>query len=205
MTYQEMVEHLAALDEAPRRTAIQRHWQSVLSDGFIAFVQGQIENYRKMALGSGEMEAFYANVDDDIERLLRQQAFKGIARVMAVWDSMVAVYEALQQHSERQGDSGGMVDHGAHTTMPRGVGVQEAARCFRCGSPAASQGLCNGCLDTQQAWEQDDLDYDRQRYDQQRDLLDHQRLQDDQLFYDQQQDFNSSYDYTPSYDHDSDY
>ena len=199
MTYQEMLDNLSTLDEQQRRVTIQHHWQAVLSDGFVAFVQGQLEGYRKMALGQDGMERVYAAMTHDLEKILRQQALLQIAKTTDVWDSMVAIYETLQKHSERQGSSGGMVDHGRHTAMPRGVSVAAAGRCYRCGATAAGQGLCNGCLATQQDWEQDDLDYERQRYDQQRDLQDYQRLQDDQLYHDQQMDFNPYNDYGSDY------
>ena len=108
----------------------------------------------------------------------------------------MAVYERLQLQSERQGNARGMVAHGAHQTMPRGITVAETVQCFSCGSPAVDQGLCSGCLATQQESDQDDLDYDRQLHERQGEDLQYQRLQDDQLYYDTQQDFNSYTDYS---------
>ena len=88
-----------------------------------------------------------------------------------------------------------MVAHGRHTAMPRGVSVPEAARCYRCGSASAGQGLCSGCLATQQDWEQDDLDHDRLVYERRQADLDYQRIQDDQIYNSNQYDYNTYTDY----------
>ena len=191
MTYQEMVHALGTMNEQERRLALQAHWQSVFSDGFIAYVQGQLEAGRKMVLPDSEYAVVFAELDPSLVEVLKQQALKDLARLTAVWDTMVAVYERLQRQSERQGNARGMVAHGAHQAMPRGVTVSETVQCSSCGSPAVAQGLCSGCLATQQEWDQDDLDYDRQLHKRQGEDLQYQRLQDDQLYYDTQQDFNS--------------
>ncbi|MEZ5523875.1 MAG: hypothetical protein R3E62_02750 [Pseudomonadales bacterium] len=199
MTYQEMVDTLAAMSEPQRRDAIQEHWQAVFSDGFIAFVQGQMEAGRKMVLSGSEMDRIFDGLDPSVVAVLKQEMLKNMARLVTVWDSMVVMYERLQKQSERQGNSQGMVGHGQHQTMPRGVAVGGAVNCYRCGSPVTSQGLCSGCLATQQDWEQDDLDYERQQYDQQLQDQEYQRTQDDQLYYDTQQDFNTYTDYSSDY------
>lgn len=197
MTYQEMINALGAMEEQERRLALQTHWQSVFSDGFIAYVQGQMEAGRKMLLPDSEYAAFFAKLDPSLVEVLKHQALNDVARLSAVWDTMVAVYERLQLQSERQGNAHGMVAHGAHQTMPRGVTVSETVQCSSCGSPAVDQGLCSGCLATQQDWDQDDLEYDRQLHERQVDDRQYQQLQDDQLYYDNQQDFNSYTDYSP--------
>lgn len=196
MTYQEMVDALGAMNEQERRQALQTHWQSVFSDGFIAFVQGQVEAGRKMVSPDSEYAHFFDELDPSLAEVLKQQASNDVARLVAVWHSMVGVYEALQQESTRQGNAHGMVAHGAHQTMPRGISVAEAAQCFSCGSPAVDQGLCSGCLATRQDWDQEDLEYERQLHERQVDDLQYQRLQDDQLYYDNQQDFHSYTDYS---------
>lgn len=196
MTYQEMVDALGAMDERERRLALRTHWQSVFSDGFIAYVQGQMEAGREMVLPDAGYTDFFAELDPSLVEVLKQQAVKDVARLGAVWDSMVAVYERLQRESERQGNAHGMVAHGAHETMPRGGTVAGAVQCSSCGSPAVDQGLCSGCLATQQDWDQDDIEYDRQLHERQGEDLQYQRLQDDQLYHDNQQDFNSYTDYS---------
>ncbi|MEN8206776.1 MAG: hypothetical protein ABFS24_12305 [Pseudomonadota bacterium] len=112
------------------------------------------------------------------------------------WSSMKVVYAQLQRRSERQGNQQGMVAHGRHMSMPRGVSVGNAAACYRCGSPADSQGLCGGCMAMQQDWEQDDIDSERQQYEQQRADNEYTRQQDDQMYQDNQQDFNTYTDYS---------
>jgi hypothetical protein len=191
MTYQEMVDTLSGLSEEDRRVVIQNHWQAVLSDGFIAFVQGQIEAGRAMVFRDPDLAEAFAELDPSIAVVLKRQALSDVARLVEVWDSMAAVYVKLQKQSERQGNAKGMVAHGRHDAMPRGVTVTGAVQCYRCGSPAVRLGLCNACVVTQQDWEQEDLDYDRQRYERAADDQQYRRLQDDQIFYDNQRDFNT--------------
>jgi hypothetical protein len=193
-TYQEMLDALAGMDEQRRRLAIQTHWQAIFSDGFIAFVQGQIEVGRKMILSGPESAPLFAILEPAMVTALKQQMLRQFGLLVEVWDSMVAVYEMLQRRSEGQGNAQGMVAHGRHRTMPRGIGVTEATRCYRCGSPAASRGLCDGCLATERDWERDELDHERQRID-----LEYQRLQDDRIYSDNQRDFNSYTDYSPDH------
>jgi hypothetical protein len=195
MTYQEMVDALVNMNQQERQSAIQDHWQVVLSDGFVAFVQGQIEAGRKMAMSESGFAEVFAALDPSFVEVLKQQAAKDLSRLVEVWDSMVFVYEKLQKQSERQGNTQGMVAHGKHRSMPRGVSVNTAVRCYRCGSDAVGHGLCSGCLATQQDWEQQDLEYDQLRYDRQMDDIQYQRLQDDQIYYNNQQDYNSYTDY----------
>lgn len=195
MTYQEMLDHLAELDERPRQAVIAEHWQTVLCDGFVAFVQGQMESARSLTAQDGVFDKVFEGQSEDIKRVMREQMFKALDRTVRVWNSMGEVYARLQKHSEQHSSSGGMVDHGRHDRMPRGVKVTPAAHCFRCGSPAVSGGLCNGCQATEEAWREDDLEYDRQLYRQQQDDLDYQRVQDDATYYASQPDFNSYDDY----------
>lgn len=199
MTYQEMVDALAAMDEQERRRAIQEHWQAVFSDGFIAFVQGQLEAGRQMAQSSAGFGQVFAELDPSFVAVLKEQASAQLARLTEIWHSLAAVYEKLQTESERQGNPQGMVAHGKHRAMPRGISVAPAVGCFRCGSQAVGQGLCSGCLATQQDWEQQDSEYERQLYDRQQQEIEHHRLQNDQLYYDNQQDFNTHTTYHTEY------
>jgi hypothetical protein len=200
-----MVDTLAAMNEQERQRALQTHWQAAFSDGFIAYVQGQLEAGRKVAASDPSYADFFAELDPSLVAVLKEGALTQVARLVAVWDSMVAVYERLQLQSERQGNAQGMVAHGAHQVMPRGVSVTGAVQCSRCGSPAVDQGLCSGCLATQQDWDQDDLEYDRQLHERQADDLQYQRIQDDQLYYDNQHDYNSYTDYSSPTDYSSEY
>ena len=199
MTYQEMVDILAGMDEKERQITIQKHWQVVFSDGFVAFVQGQVESGKKMTQPHSGLEAVFAGLKSSIGDILKEQMRKDLANLLNVWDSMAICYRIMQKQSEKQGNSKGMVAHGKHTAMPRGVSVPEAVRCYRCGSTAATQGLCSGCLATQQDWEQDDLDYDRQHYERQQDDLEYQRIQDDQIYNSNQYDYNTYTDYYTEY------
>jgi hypothetical protein len=195
MNYQEMLDYLADQVEVQRNAIITEHWQTVLSDGFVAFVQGQIESARSMTVPGGLFEQIFEGQTDEIKEVMREQMVKSLARHTSVWDSMASVYQRLQKYSEQQGSTGGMVDHGSHDRMPRGVQVGPAAHCYRCGSSAVNGGLCSGCQATEQDWREDDLEYGRQLQRQQRDDLDNQRLQDDYIYQANQPDFNSYGDY----------
>ena len=192
MTYQDMVDILAAMDEKERQTTIKKHWQAVFSDGFVAFVQGQIEAGRKMIQANSKLKPVLTGIIGDA---IKEQMRQNLEALLNVWNSMAICYQIMQKQSERQGNSKGMVAHGRHTAMPRGVSVPEAARCYRCGSASAGQGLCSGCLATQQDWEQDDLDHDRLVYERRQADLDYQRIQDDQIYNSNQYDYNTYTDY----------
>ena len=194
MTYQETLDGLAEMSEVERQSKITAHWQVVFSDGFIGFVQGQVEAGRAAVQpGSQAMQLLAAaGLPDDVMMVYFEQQLQ---KAVGVWESMRAVYSMLQQRSERQGSAGGMVNHGPHTSMPAGVSVAPAVNCYRCGSPVSSNGLCSGCLATQEEWDQQDVEYDQRLHDQQRDQLDYQRQQDDQQHYDTQLDFNTYEDY----------
>jgi hypothetical protein len=207
MNYSEMVDALVNMSEHERQDAIMTHWQAVLSDGFIAFVQGQMEAARSMASGTGGFSGLLGMLHGDAARQLQHQALHQAHALSVVWDSMDAVYRKLQADSERQGNDRGMVGHGHHRTMPAGRSVDVAAGCYRCGASAVSLGLCSGCLATQQDWEQDALRHDEQRWDNLQEDLRHQQLRDDQIYRDHQQDFNSyqSPDYGSYSNYSSDY
>lgn len=49
MKYEEMLEAAVSMDEAERREAFMEHWQAIFSDGFVAYVQGQVEAGKQMA------------------------------------------------------------------------------------------------------------------------------------------------------------
>jgi len=200
MKYEEMLEAAVSMDEAERREAFMEHWQAIFSDGFVAYVQGQVEAGKQMAHSESSLAGL---LGDAVKQLVIQRA----QQLTAVWESMRSVYAEVQRASEQQGKSGGMVEHSQHRAMPTGIDVSTAVSCYRCGARVSSQGLCSGCIDTQQDWQQDDLDYDRQLQDQQLDHLDHQRLQSDQQYYDNQADYNTYTDYGSSYipDYSSDF
>lgn len=192
MTYQDMVDILAGMDEKERQTTIKKHWQAVFSDGFVAFVQGQIEAGRKMIQTNSKLKPVLTGLIGDA---IKEQMRKNLDNLLNVWNSMAICYQIMQKQSEKQGNSKGMVAHGKHTAMPRGVAVPEAARCYRCGSKSAGQGLCSGCLATKQDWEQEDLDHDRQVYERHQADRDYQRIQDDQIYNSNQHDYNTYTDY----------
>jgi hypothetical protein len=191
-TYQEMVDLLAGLSESERQKTIQQYWEAVFSNGFIGFVQGQIEAGRKMTHPDSKFKNLFSGSLGDA---IIAQSQQNLENLLSVWKSMAICYEVLRKRSEKQGNSKGMVAHGNHTAMPRGVSIPEAAKCYRCGNKAVGNGLCSGCLATQQDWEQDDLDYDRQLYERHQNDLDYQRVQDDQIYYNNQYDYNTYSDY----------
>lgn len=191
MTYQQMADELVNMDEQQRRLALQNHWEIIFSDSFIAYMQGQLEEGRKIADGGAGIEQVYAGLTPELAEILRNHVAQHLTQLLRVWHSMAVVYEKLQKQSESQGNSQGMVSHGKHRVMPRGVSVTNALHCYRCGSQAVDQGLCSGCLSTQQNWDQENLEYDRQLYDQQQQHSEYQRIQDDQIYNQQQQDFNA--------------
>jgi hypothetical protein len=188
ITYQEMVDMLVSMNEKERCEIIRRYWQVVFSDGFVAFVQGQVEAGKQQVSYKGFDKVFGA--DSLMVAALRDSANSYLTQLLSVWNSMNFMYTKLQAESARQGNVSGMVSHGSHTTMPRGVSVPQASHCSRCGSPVASQGLCSGCRATQQDWEQDDLEYERLREDRE-----YVQQQEEQIYYEQQQDFNTFTDY----------
>jgi hypothetical protein len=192
MTYQDMVDILAGLDEKERQNTIKKHWQAVFSDGFVAFVQGQIEAGRKMIQTNSKLKPVLTGLIGDA---IKEQMRKNLENLLNVWSSMAICYQIMQKQSEKQGNSKGMVAHGKHTAMPRGVSVPEAIRCYRCGSTSLGQGLCSGCLATQRDWEQADLDYDRQVHERHQADLDYQRTQDEQIYNSNQYDYNMYTDY----------
>jgi hypothetical protein len=191
MNYSEMVDALVSMSEHERQRAIQAHWQAVLSDGFIAFVQGQMEAARSMAFETGGFGVLLGGLQGGVVQQLKQQALHQAHALGVLWNSMDAVYQKLQHESEVQGNDRGMVRHGHHRTMPVGRSIDPAVGCYRCGASAVSMGLCSGCLATQQDWEQDTIRLEEQRWDNLQDDLRHQQLRDDQVYRDYQQDFNS--------------
>ena len=194
MDYQQMLNDLVEMESEERRRTIVERWDTVFSDGFIGFVQGQIDAGRQTVAGDGPLGGILEGAIGD---LIRESTAVWLAQVFVVWGHMKDVYAQVTSASRDHGPTGGMADvAGARREMPRGVSVTPAATCFRCGSEVASGGLCAGCLAEQDAAERDHVEYDRQLHDQQLDRQDYQRLQDDQTYYDTQQDFS----YTPSHD-----
>jgi len=199
MNYQEMVDALISMNEQQRRVALKAHWEIVFSDSFIAYVQGQLEEGRKLVSAGSDIEKIFAVVNPELVDVLRTYGAQHLNNLHQVWACMSVVYQDLQLHSERQGETGGMASHGNHRVMPRGKSVSSAIHCYRCGSQAVGQGLCGGCLSTQQSWEQDALEYDNRLLEHQQQHLDYQRLQDGQVYNSQQQDFNTYTNYYNDY------
>jgi hypothetical protein len=194
-----MIDTLGAMTEQDRQLAIQTHWEDVFSEGFVAFVQGQLEIGRNLLLPASPLTGLLVGMDPSLAITLKQQALRDIGRLTEIWDSMTVVYARLQEQSHRQGNAQGIAgQNGGGRTLPRTHAVGAGAlQCYRCGSPAVGQGLCDGCLATQQGWEQDELDYDRQLQDRRIEDQSLQRLQEDRDYYDRQQDLTSYPDYSP--------
>jgi len=181
-TYQEVVEALAAMEEQERLNAILEHWQTIFSEEFIAYVQGQVQASREMIFDKPEMfDQIFGEMGPDFVTTMKQQAFREMLRVNSVWDSMTAVYEQLQQIKAEEENA-----QRSQTPVPPDVSGGNTAACYQCGAPLASEGLCSNCLAVRRQQEQDDLEYDRQLYDHQQADIEYQRLQDDQLYYNNQ-------------------
>ena len=199
MTYQEMLDQLTEMTDGERAKVMAEHWQTIFSPGFIAFVQGQLEGGRQLML-DGRLDKVLSGQDEAVAAAIKQSVVKTHAKHAALWLQMRDIYAKLQRQSERQGAQGGMVDHTPHPTMPRGVSVQSATRCYRCGSPVEANGLCGGCLATQEDWERDEEDYIRQQDEIGRNEVEatqqeQVRLDQDNYYNDMQYDYNSHTDY----------
>ncbi len=190
MNYQEMLDDLVGDDDAGRTITMMAHWQDVFSDGFVGFVQGQIDAGRAASQPGSPVEVFFTAAGMDPAPLIAQ-AREYHQDLLAVWEKMLSVYAAIQRSSEQQGNAEGMAGHGSHTTMPAGVSVQPATNCYRCGSPVDANGLCSDCnaLDADiEAHRQQD---DQLRYAREQDALDQQRQLDNQAHWNNQPDFNN--------------
>ncbi|RME84186.1 MAG: hypothetical protein D6775_06195 [Caldilineae bacterium] len=188
MNQQELLDGLASLQEADRQAFIHQHWQLFLGEEFIGFVEGQISSGQQLLQDRDLRDNIFGGLSPDAREIIEQQLAKTLNGYIDVWNSMAAVAQHLVNTAEEEGSG-----------STRGSRVQPnssatGARCSQCGAPAVASGLCSNCLAVQQDQEQQDLEYDRQLYDQQQDLLDYQRRQDDQSYYDQM-DYNTYNDY----------
>ncbi|MFQ5401451.1 MAG: hypothetical protein ACE5E7_17870 [Anaerolineae bacterium] len=181
-TYQEVVEALAAMDEQERLNAILEYWQTIFSEEFITFVQGQVQASRELIFDNPELfDQIFSEMGPDFVKTMKQQAYKNMLEINSVWESMAAVYEQLQGIKAEEESA-----QRSQTPIPPEIPNTNTATCYQCGAPLAADGLCSSCLAVRQQQEQDDLEYDRQLYDQQQADIEYQRLQDDQLYYDNQ-------------------
>jgi soluble cytochrome b562 len=187
--YQETVNLLSEMDEKQRQQELQNHWQIIFSDGFIGFVQGEMEVLRSQ-IAEADRIISQGGVEASVQNTLKRLSNLRLMYLERVWKSMVTVYQRLQKISATQGNSQGMTGNRSKAGMPRGAAVSPAASCFRCGETAVEQGLCGSCLSTRNQWEQDDLDHDQSLYDRQQDDLNYQRKRDDDLYYNNLPDFN---------------
>ena len=190
MNYQEMLDDLVGDDDAGRTITIMAHWQDVFSDGFVGFVQGQIEAGRTALDSGGQYAKIFADAGVAFPAPIIDSARKYQQDLLAVWKRMQELYAAIQRSSEEHGNSEGMVAHGRHTTMPAGVSVQPATSCYRCGSPVEGNGLCSDCTALDQDIEHQRQQDDNLRYAREQDAVDYQRQQDDQAYSNNQPDFN---------------
>ncbi|CAN5333110.1 hypothetical protein BH23BAC3_BH23BAC3_36070 [soil metagenome] len=109
MNYQEMVDALISMNEQQRRMALKAHWEVAFSDSFIAYVQGQLEEGRKLVNGGSDIENIIAGVNPELVDVLRSYGAQHLNNLHQVWTCMSVVYQDLQRQSERQGHTGGMV------------------------------------------------------------------------------------------------
>ncbi|MEM1076235.1 MAG: hypothetical protein AAF665_15430 [Pseudomonadota bacterium] len=191
MTYQEMLNAVLILPEAERRRLIQAHWRDAFSDGFIAYVQSQIDATE--AYISGEKRGLSAWLPDSVENVFVEGNKIYLGQLVTVWESMKAVYAQLSAASAAEGQPTGMAGHTTRPVMPRGTVISEAAECARCGARNPSGGLCGACTDHDAFIEEDHLAYERSLADQAYYRQQYDSYQADVRYYDSQTDFNDSY------------
>ncbi len=192
MTYQDMLNAILLESEASRRRLIRDHWRDAFSDGFIAYVQSQID--ATQAYIDGERRGLSAWLPDAVQEVFVAGNKVYLGQLVTVWDSMKAVYAQLAAASAAEGNpSTGMAATAKRSgTMPRGTVVATATVCARCGA-ASDGGLCGACQSHDDFIEADRLEYenhldDRDFYRQQA-----ENHQNDIQYYNDQVDFNDSY------------
>ena len=196
MTYQDMLNAILLESEQQRRRLIRDHWRDAFSDGFIAYVQSQIDSAE--AFINGEKRGLAAWLPD----IMQDAAVAGnkvyLGQLVTVWDSMKTVYAQLTEASKTEGNPTGIAATAkSNGTMPRGAAISVASNCARCGS-ASTGGLCDTCADHDDFVEADRLDYERQQYENQLNDQEYYQQQADTYradtnYYDAQMDFNNNY------------
>ncbi len=192
MNYAEMMMALVGMSENDRRNAILEHRQHVLADGFIAYMQSQIEQIDDYVEGKNRgLSGFLPQVAQDFMVEANKNYREQIA---AVWESIYAVHTQLASDNASNGGSRNHPGHSGYAnTGYQETTVTASGHCSRCGSMVAVNGLCNGCLDHDAFIEQDHLEYDQRLYEQQLDRQTYQQIQDDYAYYDAQTDFDYEY------------
>ena len=196
MTYQDMLHAILLESELERRRLIRDHWRDAFSDGFIAYVQSQIDAAE--AFINGEKRGLAAWLPDVMQDIAVAGNKVYLGQLVTVWDSMKAVYAQLAEASASEGNPTGLAaTASANGQMPRGETISVASHCARCGA-SSNGGLCAGCQDHDAFVEADRLEYERLEYENQLNDQDYFRQQADNFqadtsYYDSQMDFNNNY------------
>lgn len=191
MTYQEMLNSVLILPEGERRRLIRAHWRDAFSDGFIAYVQSQIDATE--AYISGEKRGLSAWLPDAVESVFVEGNKIYLGQLVTVWESMKTVYAQLSTASAEEGQPTGMAAKTSNSVMPRGQVISPALECARCGASSPSGGLCSSCESHDAFVEADRLEYDRSLNDQDYYRQQYDNFQSDISYYDNQVDFQDNY------------
>lgn len=186
MTYQEMLNAVLILPEGARRRLMREHWRDAFSDGFIAYVQSQIDATE--ANIKGEKRGLSAWLPDMVETVFVEGNKVYLGQLLTVWESMKTVYAQLSQASAEEGNATGMAAKASGAVMPRGQVIAGAADCARCGA-ATTAGICGACADHAAFVEEDHLAYERGLNDQDYYRQQYDSHQVDMSYYDGQSDF----------------
>ncbi|WP_300037115.1 hypothetical protein [uncultured Roseobacter sp.] len=186
MTYQEMLTSVLILPEGERRRLMRAHWRDAFSEGFIAYVQSQIDATE--AYIRGEKRGLSAWLPDMVEAVFVEGNKVYLGQLLTVWDSMKTVYAQLQTASAEEGNPTGMAEKAGPQVMPAGQVITGATDCARCGAATAG-GICGACADHDAFVEQDHLDYEQSLNDQAYYRQQYDNHQVDMSYYDGQSDF----------------
>lgn len=187
MTYQDMLNEILLVGEATRRKLIRDHWRDAFSDGFIAYVQSQIDATE--AYVSGQKRGLSAWLPDAMQEVFVAGNKVYLGQLVTVWDSMKFVYAQLAAASKEEGNPTGIAAQAkANGAMPRGVEVGISTACARCGA-SSNGGLCDGCIDNDAFIERERIDYENQLDDQAYYRQQADNYQADVSYYDTQVDF----------------
>ncbi|WP_298844166.1 hypothetical protein [uncultured Roseobacter sp.] len=189
MTYQEMLSSVLILPEGERRRLMRAHWRDAFSDGFIAYVQSQIDATE--AYIRGEKRGLSAWLPDMVEAVFVEGNKVYLGQLLTVWESMKVVYAQLQAASAEEGNPTGMAARASGSVMPAGQVITGAGECARCGA-AAQAGICDACADHDAFIEQEHVEYERQLNDQEYYRQQYDNHQADASYYDGQSDFYNS-------------
>lgn len=183
MNYSQMIAALIGMSEPQRRQAIGQNWQMVFNEGFVNYVQSQVEQIDEYV--SGEQRGLSRFLPEMVQNFMvgANKIYK--TRIIAVWESMEAVYAQGPPTHAGVTTSTGQTEYD--------LSGSDSLSCYRCGSQVQANGLCGGCLDQDAFIEQDNIDYDRQLYDQQLDHQDYVQSQDHYSYYETQIDYNNDY------------